>query len=306
MAETPYIFNIQKFSTHDGDGVRTTIFFKGCPLHCMWCHNPESQHYYKELIFHRHKCTACGRCVAKCKQGANSIVDGKIVFDRSKCTACGVCTDWCITEARELAGKEYTVDALVKEAMKDKIFYEQSGGGVTLSGGEVMASQHMDYVEKVCRKLHENGVSVFIDTSGYTDYANLKRILPYVDVFLYDIKVMDPEDHKKYIGVDNSLILENLKKLSDDGAGLYIRLPIIQQVNATDEHIESVIHFLKENNIHARQVNLLPYHDIGKGKYASLDMEYHDDEMSVPVSELMEHFKSMFEEQGFNKVNIGG
>ena len=214
--------------------------------------------------------------------------------------------DWCITEARELAGKEYTVDALVKEAMKDKIFYEQSGGGVTLSGGEVMASQHMDYVEEVCRKLHENGVSVFIDTSGYTDYENLKRILPYVDVFLYDIKVMDPEDHKKYIGVDNSLILENLKKLSDEGAGLYIRLPIIQQVNATDEHIESVIHFLKENNIHARQVNLLPYHDIGKGKYASLDMEYHDDEMSVPVSELMEHFKSMFEEQGFNKVNIGG
>ena len=306
MAETPYIFNIQKFSTHDGDGVRTTIFFKGCPLRCMWCHNPESQHYYKELIFHHHKCTACGRCVAKCKQGANSIVDGKIVFDRSKCTACGVCTDWCITEARELAGKEYTVDALVKEAMKDKIFYEQSGGGVTLSGGEVMASQHMDYVEEVCRKLHENGVSVFIDTSGYTDYENLKRILPYVDVFLYDIKVMDPEDHKKYIGVDNSLILENLKKLSDDGAGLYIRLPIIQQVNATDEHIESVIHFLKENNIHARQVNLLPYHDIGKGKYASLDMEYHEDEMSVPVSELMEHFKSMFEEQGFNTVNIGG
>lgn len=306
MAETPYIFNIQKFSTHDGDGVRTTIFFKGCPLRCMWCHNPESQHYYKELIFHHHKCTACGRCVAKCKQGANSIVDGKIVFDRSKCTACGVCTDWCITEARELAGKEYTVDALVKEAMKDKIFYEQSGGGVTLSGGEVMASQHMDYVEEVCRKLHENGVSVFIDTSGYTDYENLKRILPYVDAFLYDIKVMDPEDHKKYIGVDNSLILENLKKLSDEGAGLYIRLPIIQQVNATDEHIESVIHFLKENNIHARQVNLLPYHDIGKGKYASLDMEYHDDEMSVPVSELMEHFKSMFEEQGFNKVNIGG
>ena len=306
MAETPYIFNIQKFSTHDGDGVRTTIFFKGCPLRCMWCHNPESQHYYKELIFHQHKCTACGRCVAKCKQGANSIVDGKIVFDRSRCTACGVCTDWCITEARELAGKEYTVDALVKEAMTDKIFYEQSGGGVTLSGGEVMASQHMDYVEEVCRRLHENGVSIFIDTSGYTDYKNLKRILPYVDVFLYDIKVMDPEDHKKYIGVDNSLILENLKKLSDEGAGLYIRLPIIQQVNATDEHIESVIHFLKENNIHARQVNLLPYHDIGKGKYASLDMEYHDDEMSVPVSELMEHFKSMFEEQGFNKVNIGG
>ncbi len=306
MAGTPYVFNIQKFSTHDGDGVRTTIFFKGCPLKCMWCHNPESQCYHKELIFHQHKCVTCGRCVVKCKQGANKIVDGKIVFDRSKCTACGVCTDWCIKEAREIAGKEYTVDALVKEAMKDKIFYEQSGGGVTLSGGEVMASQNMDFVEEVCRKLHENGVSVFIDTSGYTDYANLKRVLPYVDVFLYDIKVMDPEGHKKFIGVDNARILDNLKKLSDDGAGLYVRLPIIGQVNATDDHIEKVIHFLKDNNIHARQVNLLPYHDIGKGKYASLDMNYRDDEMSVPMDELMQHFKSMFEEQGFNKVNIGG
>ncbi len=303
---TPYVFNIQKFSTHDGDGVRTTIFFKGCPLRCMWCHNPESQRYHKELIFHRHKCTGCGKCVVKCKQGANSIVDGKLVFDRSKCTACGVCTDWCITEAREIAGKEYTVDQLVKEAMKDKVFYEQSGGGVTLSGGEVLACQNMDYVEELCRKLHENGLSVYIDTSGYAPYENLKRLLPYVDVFLYDMKLMDNEMHKKYIGVDNTLILENLVKLSNDGAGIYARLPIIGKVNATDEHIESVIRFLEENHVNIRQVSLLPYHDIGKGKYSSLDMVYEEDEMEKPVAELMQHFKAMFEEHGFNKVKIGG
>jgi len=301
----PLVFNIQKFSTHDGDGVRTTIFFKGCPLKCRWCHNPESQRYEKELIFHHNKCVVCGKCVVKCPQQANSIVDGKLVFDRDKCTACGVCTDWCIKEAREIAGKEYTVDELVKEAKKDQIFYEQSGGGVTLSGGEVMA-QNIDYIEQLCKRLHREGISVFIDTSGYTKYENLKRLIPFADVFLYDIKAIDSEEHKDYIGVDNALILENLVKLSNDGAGIYARLPIIGKVNATDEYINSVIRFLEDNHVKVQQVNLLPYHDIGKGKYASLDRPYDEASMLKPDKELMEHFKTMFEEHGFTKVLIGG
>lgn len=301
----PLVFNIQKFSTHDGDGVRTTIFFKGCPLKCRWCHNPESQRYEKELIFHHNKCVVCGKCVVKCPQQANSVVDGKLVFDRDKCTACGVCTDWCIKEAREIAGKEYTVDELVKEAKKDQIFYEQSGGGVTLSGGEVMA-QNIDYIEQLCKRLHREGISVFIDTSGYTKYENLKRLIPFADVFLYDIKAIDSEEHKDYIGVDNALILENLVKLSNDGAGIYARLPIIGKVNATEEYINSVIRFLEDNHVKVQQVNLLPYHDIGKGKYASLDRPYDEASMVKPDKELMEHFKAMFEEHGFTKVLIGG
>ncbi|MBO6270792.1 MAG: glycyl-radical enzyme activating protein [Clostridium sp.] len=305
MDGKPLVFNIQKFSTHDGDGVRTTIFFKGCPLKCRWCHNPESQRYEKELIFHHNKCVVCGKCVVKCPQQANSIVDGKLVFDRDKCTACGVCTDWCIKEAREIAGKEYTVDELVKEAKKDQIFYEQSGGGVTLSGGEVMA-QNIDYIEQLCKRLHREGISVFIDTSGYTKYENLKRLIPITDVFLYDIKAIDSEEHKDYIGVDNALILENLVKLSNDGAGIYARLPIIGKVNATDEYINSVIRFLEDNHVKVQQVNLLPYHDIGKGKYASLDRPYDEASMVKPDKELMEHFKAMFEEHGFTKVLIGG
>lgn len=305
MDGKPLVFNIQKFSTHDGDGVRTTIFFKGCPLKCRWCHNPESQRYEKELIFHHNKCVVCGKCVVKCPQQANSIVDGKLVFDRDKCTACGVCTDWCIKEAREIAGKEYTVDELVKEAKKDQIFYEQSGGGVTLSGGEVMA-QNIDYIEQLCKRLHREGISVFIDTSGYTKYENLKRLIPFADVFLYDIKAIDSEEHKDYIGVDNALILENLVKLSNDGAGIYARLPIIGKVNATDEYINSVIRFLEDNHVKVQQVNLLPYHDIGKGKYASLDRPYDEASMAKPDKELMEHFKTMFEEHGFTKVLIGG
>ena len=305
MDGKPLVFNIQKFSTHDGDGVRTTIFFKGCPLKCRWCHNPESQRYEKELIFHHNKCVVCGKCVVKCPQQANSIVDGKLVFDRDKCTACGVCTDWCIKEAREIAGKEYTVDELVKEAKKDQIFYEQSGGGVTLSGGEVMA-QNIDYIEQLCKRLHREGISVFIDTSGYTKYENLKRLIPFTDVFLYDIKAIDSEEHKDYIGVDNALILENLVKLSNDGAGIYARLPIIGKVNATDGYINSVIRFLEDNHVKVQQVNLLPYHDIGKGKYASLDRPYDETSMVKPDKELMEHFKAMFEEHGFTKVLIGG
>ena len=305
MDGKPLVFNIQTFSTHDGDGVRTTIFFKGCPLKCRWCHNPESQRYEKELIFHHNKCVVCGKCVVKCPQQANSIVDGKLVFDRDKCTACGVCTDWCIKEAREIAGKEYTVDELVKEAKKDQIFYEQSGGGVTLSGGEVMA-QNIDYIEQLCKRLHREGISVFIDTSGYTKYENLKRLIPFADVFLYDIKAIDSEEHKDYIGVDNALILENLVKLSNDGAGIYARLPIIGKVNATDGYINSVIRFLEDNHVKVQQVNLLPYHDIGKGKYASLDRPYDEASMVKPDKELMEHFKTMFEEHGFTKVLIGG
>ena len=305
MDGKPLVFNIQKFSTHDGDGVRTTIFVKGCPLKCRWCHNPESQRYEKELIFHHNKCVVCGKCVVKCPQQANSIVDGKLVFDRDKCTACGVCTDWCIKEAREIAGKEYTVDELVKEAKKDQIFYEQSGGGVTLSGGEVMA-QNIDYIEQLCKRLHREGISVFIDTSGYTKYENLKRLIPFADVFLYDIKAIDSEEHKDYIGVDNALILENLVKLSNDGAGIYARLPIIGKVNATDGYINSVIRFLEDNHVKVQQVNLLPYHDIGKGKYASLDRPYDEASMVKPDKELMEHFKAMFEEHGFTKVLIGG
>ena len=193
----------------------------------------------------------------------------------------------------------------MKEAKKDQIFYEQSGGGVTLSGGEVMA-QNIDYIEQLCKRLHREGISVFIDTSGYTKYENLKRLIPFADVFLYDIKAIDSEEHKDYIGVDNALILENLVKLSNDGAGIYARLPIIGKVNATDEYINSVIRFLEDNHVKVQQVNLLPYHDIGKGKYASLDRPYDEASMAKPDKELMEHFKTMFEEHGFTKVLIGG
>ena len=303
---TPYVFNIQKYSIHDGDGIRTTIFFKGCPINCAWCHNPESQRFDKELLYFKDRCTGCGKCVQRCPNGANTMVDGKAELDRSKCNACGVCADWCIAQARDIAGKEYTVKDLVKEAEKDRQFYEESGGGITLSGGEVM-SQDMDYIEQVCKTLYNKGYSVNIDTCGYAPYEDFKRIIPYVDTFLYDIKAMDKATHEKFIGVDNELILENLKKLSADGARINIRIPTVVGVNATEEFMNSVAEFLKENSISVKQINLLPYHNTGKHKYSKLDREYDTDGiMDKPSAESMELFKNIFVKNGFNNTKIGG
>ena len=304
--ETPLVFNIQKYSIHDGDGIRTSIFFKGCPLNCAWCHNPESQRYHQELMFFDSRCTGCGACVARCPQKAVSIVDGKAVTDRSLCNACGVCTDLCYNSAREVAGKTYTVEQLVKEAEKDRMFYENSGGGITLSGGEVM-DQNMDYIEQLCKTLYDKGYSVDIDTCGYAPYENFQRILPYVDTFLYDIKAMDPKIHKEYIGTDNQLILDNLIKLSRDGAKINIRIPVVLGVNADDAFMQDVISFLKENSISVSQVNLLPYHNTGMHKYRKLDRAYlKEEEMGVPAGELMEHFQALFVENGYSNTNIGG
>ena len=216
------------------------VFFKGCPLSCLWCHNPESQRRPKELMVFHDRCTLCGECVKRCPAQAISLTQDKVVLDRDACTACGVCTDWCLNNAREIAGREYTVQELVKEAEKDRMFYESSGGGITLSGGEVMI-QDMDFIEKLCRILHGKGYSVNIDTCGYAPYGNFKRILPFVDTFLYDIKAMDPEIHKHFMGVDNALILENLKKLNEDGASISIRIPTIDGVNADEAFMNQVI-----------------------------------------------------------------
>ena len=299
------ITNIQKFSIHDGDGIRTSVFFKGCPLRCKWCHNPETQRYEREMQVDLGRCTGCGVCAKACPNHALTMKDGRPALDKGACTLCGKCENFCPAGLREIIGREYTVKELMKELMKDQMFYEESGGGVTLSGGEVMAMD-IDYILAVARELKRQGISLTIDTCGYVPYEKFQALLPYVDTFLYDMKAMDPKIHQQYMGADNKLILENLSRLSADGARIYIRIPTVKEVNGNEENMKETIAFLKGHDIHPPQINLLPYHDTGSGKYPKLDMEYKGTDLHAPDKEEMKSFVQLFADAGFANTKIGG
>lgn len=298
---TANIFNIQKFSIHDGPGIRTTVFFKGCPLRCLWCHNPESQSFKKQMLFDGDKCVLCGKCVESCPQGAVKIQKNVPVTDQDKCIGCRKCEIYCIPGARQVAGMEYTVEEVMKEVMKDEVFYEQSGGGVTLSGGEPLAQT--DFVEELLRELKKENIHTAVDTCGAVKFEDIKRISAYTDLFLYDVKLMDDKKHTEFIGMSNELIFDNLRKLSKIHKDINIRMPIIEGVNADVKHIQETIDLIKGMNI--VNVSLLPYHDIAKHKYKELGILYEEDRMSKPSDEKLQHFKGMFEKEGY-KVKIGG
>lgn len=293
----PLVFNIQKYAIHDGEGIRTTVFFKGCPLSCRWCHNPESQRWQRELMFHRDRCTGCGSCAAVCPEGAAQSGEG--------CAGCGICAGACVHGARELVGREYPLEELVRELEKDRMFYEQSGGGITLSGGEALA-QDMDYMEELARRLCGRGYSVDFDTCGHVPYSHFQRVLPYADAFLYDLKLLDPADHRRYTGEDNRLILENLRRLSADGGKINLRLPLIKGVNASDAYIRQITAFLKAENIRVYRVNLLKYHETGRGKYEKLGKIYDQAGMAPPEDQWLERAADMFRQDGWTNIHIGG
>jgi pyruvate formate lyase activating enzyme len=253
------VTNIQKYSIHDGDGIRTTVFFKGCHLRCWWCHNPETQNFEPELQVDIPKCTGCGRCAAVCPNQAITISpEGKAVTDRARCTVCGRCENACLGNYRTVVGKEYTVRELVKICMQDQMFYEESGGGVTLSGGEVMAMD-TEYIQAVVKALYREGIDVDIDTCGQAPFSNYEAILPYVHTWLYDIKVMDDEKHRKYIGMSNKVILDNLKGIARAGARIYIRIPTVREVNGDHDSMQAIIDFLKENANEPKKEFYIPY-----------------------------------------------
>lgn len=300
------VTNIQKYSIHDGDGIRTTVFFKGCHLKCLWCHNPETQKFEPELQVDSPKCKGCGRCAAVCPQGAITISEeGKAVIDRAKCTVCGKCEEVCLGNYRTVVGRDYSVRELVKICLQDQMFYEESHGGVTLSGGEVMAMD-TEYIQALVKALYREGIDVAIDTCGQAPYSSYKAILPYVHTWLYDIKVMDNEKHRKYMGMGNKTILENLKGIASEGARIYIRIPTVKEVNGDRESMQEIISFLRENNIRPPQVNLLPYHSTGSHKYGKLGREYQAADLTTPTDEEMQEFVKQWNEAGFTNVKIGG
>lgn len=288
--------NIQKYSIHDGDGIRTTFFFKGCPLSCIWCHNPETQNYRPELMTDPEKCTGCGACSRVCPEGCAPGVCR---------TACGRCTEVCPLDLRKIAGREYDEDELVRIALRDQMFYENSGGGVTFSGGEALSGD-IDGVVSLAARLRREGISVYLDTCGACPRENFEAILPYADAFLYDIKCMDARKHRQYTGADNRLILDNLCYISGRGAVIDIRIPVIRGVSGTDDEMAAIAKFLKESGIRVRRVHLLPYHNTGNGKYIRLGRSVPDESLAPPTAEELRRYEKIFRESGFAEIRQGG
>lgn len=261
--ESASIFDVKHFAVHDGPGIRTTFFLTGCPLRCLWCQNPESQKDEPLLMFTRIKCIGCGKCAEVCGK-----LDSMLQLPRSACTLCGACARACPSGAKQLAAKRYTPENILEAVRAEKIFFDESGGGVTFSGGECLT--HAAFLEAACRLLHENGIRTAIDTCGAVPWPSVARVLPYADLFLYDIKKMDPELHKAYTGVDNRLILENLKRLSEAGARLIIRIPLIPGYTDSREDIRQIGRFLRDElRTQPERCELLPYNKLAASKYGS-------------------------------------
>ena len=278
------LFDIQRGSLVDGRGVRTTVFFRGCNLRCAWCHNPESQSGEKSIFHYAEKCTRCGKCTLSCAE--NAIVFGKT--DYKKCSFCGKCELVCPNEALKLCGRDYSEEELFSVIEKDKAFYESSGGGVTFSGGECML--YLDELKTILKLCKENGIHTAVDTAGNVSWESFDKILPYTDLFLYDIKTMDTEIHKKYIGTGNERILANLKKLFESHANVWIRVPVIGGVNDTIEEMTAIRDFL---GIYSPQkIELLPFHHLGDNKYAALSIDKPN--FSTPGEEEMKAFNHVF------------
>ena len=267
---TGTVFNIQRYSIHDGPGIRTTIFLKGCPLNCWWCQNPESQLTEQETVFREDRCIGCGACSTICPSHVIQIKNGLPVTEKEKCILCGKCIEKCPALAREMIGKKLTTEEVIKEIEKDLVFYEESGGGVTFSGGEPL--KQSEFLESLLNGCRKKKIHTAVDTSGYISWEILNKINSKVDLFLYDLKIMDNERHKKYTGVSNEIILENLKKLSSIHNNIFIRFPVIPGINDDYQNIRETGEFLSSLKI--AQVNLLPYHYIGVDKYRRLGRTY--------------------------------
>lgn len=265
------IFNIQKFCINDGPGIRTTVFLKGCPLKCVWCHNPESQSVKPELMYAAHKCVKCGKCLAVCKYGVHKF-DGDIhIVNRENCKACMACVKNCPADALEIAGKTASVKSVIDKVLEDKKFYENSGGGMTLSGGEPMFQ--FEFAAALLKEAKRNDIHTCIETCGYAPKEHYKKIAPFVDLFLLDYKETDSERHKKYVGVGNELIIENILMLDGIGSEIILRCPIIPTVNDREEHLAGIAKFAgRLKNI--VEINIEPYHTLGKSKSEKLGREY--------------------------------
>jgi len=296
------IFDIKRYAIHDGPGIRTTAFFKGCPLRCLWCCNPESYKMAPEIVYTENRCIHCGSCQMVCPNNAIKISKNKLEIIRENCKGCGICAIECPANALELSGKPYSVNELLAEVEKDSTFYQQSEGGITVSGGE--CTMQSEFLLSFLKKCKENYLHVTLDTCGFVEWNIFKEIIKHADLVLFDVKIINEEQHIKYTGKSNKLILENLNKLSKIGIPIIIRIPLIPGFNDSEKEMNAMADTVsKLKNI--QEVNILPYHRLGESKHTRLGNEYKMKNTNPPTYACLEKAKNFFISKGI-KIKIGG
>jgi pyruvate formate lyase activating enzyme len=299
----PLIFDIKRYAIDDGPGIRVTIFFKGCPLSCRWCHNPESQLPLQQKLYTAARCIGVRDCIEVCPNNALELTLSGIVTDEERCKLCGRCAEACPTMAIEMSGRYYSIPQLLEVIEKERVHIDQSGGGVTISGGEpLMFPEYLNELLFMCK---QNGIHTAVDTSGYASKEILLKAAEHTDLFLYDLKMMNPVRHKEWTGADNSLILENLKVLTGLGKAVNIRIPIIKNVNASEVELLEMAQFISGLQGRMPSVNLLPYHRSGTAKYAKLGLSWNDYGMEELTEQDLEQAVEIFKWNGL-VTEIGG
>ncbi len=298
------VFNIQRYSLHDGPGIRTTVFLKGCPLRCLWCHNPEGLDRQPEVLRSRDRCIACGRCGEECPAGAAGPIgpNGQAERERERCTGCGACVRACPAEARRLAGRRLTAAEVLAAVLRDRLFYEDSGGGVTFSGGEPLGQP--EFLTALLAACRDREIHTALDTSGHVPQEDLLAAARWTDLFLYDLKTLDDRRHRRYTGVSNRLIVENLHALGRVHGNIWVRVPLVPGVNDDPRDLEDIVR-LAASVPGVRQVNLLSYHATGAAKFARLGQTYPGGELLPPPAELVAQTAARLQELGLPVISGG-
>ena len=296
------IFDIQRFSINDGPGIRTTVFLKGCPLDCLWCHNPESKSFKTEIAFDKKRCIYCGKCEVVCKNNVHKVTQNEHIVNYSNCNSCRDCIGSCQTQALSIFGSKISVEEVLDIVIKDKSYYDNSGGGLTISGGEPMSQFEFTY--ELAKKAKEMSINVAIETCGFGKNEDFEKIAEYVDLFLFDYKATGNELHKRLTGVDRSLIDVNLDLLNMLNSTIILRCPIIPGYNLSEEHLKNIAIIARGHDC-IKRVELLPYHNLGSGKAKQIGKEYSMQKANIPKDEEVEAWIDQIKQFGYEKVIRG-